>query len=167
MIRPPPRSTRTDTPFPYPTLFRADLMVAMNPQTWDADVAEIEPGGYLFYDNSKPMPKSKFRDDVTVIGVPLTQVANATWDDPRQRQLFKNIMYIGALGALLDIDPAVVEALIGEPYRTKPKLLAPNVEALHLGRGRVLEHLAHPLELRVSTDDSRRDRACAGREKDR
>src|SRR3546814_6179037 len=95
------------------------------------------------------MPKSKFRDDVTVIGVPLTQVANATWDDPRQRQLFKNIMYIGALGALLDIDPAVVEALIGEQYRTQPKLLAPNVEALHLGRGWVMEHLSHPIGLRV------------------
>ncbi|MGN7726278.1 2-oxoacid:acceptor oxidoreductase subunit alpha [Luteimonas sp. 22616] len=118
-----------------------DLMVAMNPQTWDADVAEIEPGGYLFYDNSRPMPKSKFRDDITIIGVPLTQICNATYDDPRQRQLFKNIMYIGALSALLEIDPAVIEALIGEQYKTKPKLLAPNVEALHLGRAWVREHL--------------------------
>ncbi|MCC7255003.1 MAG: 2-oxoacid:acceptor oxidoreductase family protein, partial [Dokdonella sp.] len=74
-----------------------DLMVAMNPQTWDADVAEISPGGYLFYDNSKPLPKSKFRDDVNVIGVPLTEICNATYSDPRQRQLFKNIMYVGAL----------------------------------------------------------------------
>lgn len=47
-----------------------DLMVAMNPQTWDADLVEIEAGGYLFYDNSKPLPKSKFRDDVNIIGVP-------------------------------------------------------------------------------------------------
>ena len=43
-----------------------DLMVAMNPQTWDKDVASIVPGGYLFYDNTKPMPPSKFRDDITV-----------------------------------------------------------------------------------------------------
>ena len=42
-----------------------DLMVAMNPQTWDKDVAEIEPGGYLFYDSTKPLPPSKFRDDIT------------------------------------------------------------------------------------------------------
>ena len=34
----------------------------------------IEPGGYLFYDLSKPMPKTKFRDDITVIGVPLTAI---------------------------------------------------------------------------------------------
>src|ERR671927_621866 len=45
-----------------------DLMVAMNPQTWDQDLQEIEPGGYLFYDSTKPMPPSKFRTDITVIG---------------------------------------------------------------------------------------------------
>jgi len=63
-----------------------DLMVAMNPQTWDKDVAEIEAGGYLFYDSTKPMPSSAFRDDITVVGVPLTAITNATYSDARQRQ---------------------------------------------------------------------------------
>ena len=36
-----------------------DLMVAMNPQTWAQDVKEVDPGGYLFYDNTKPLPQSK------------------------------------------------------------------------------------------------------------
>src|ERR1700742_1498387 len=75
------------------------LMVAMNPQTWDKDVAGIDPGGYLFYDSTKPMPASKFRDDITVIGVPLTAITNSTYTDPRQRQLFKNIIYLGSLCA--------------------------------------------------------------------
>jgi len=135
-----------------------DLMVAMNPQTWDADLAEIETGGYLFYDNSKPLPKSKFRDDINIIGVPLTEICNKTYSDPRQRQLFKNIMYIGALGALLDMDIATIEALIGEQYKSKPKLLAPNIEALHLGRDWVREHLPHPLGLRVQKSDAVGDR---------
>ena len=74
-----------------------DMMVAMNPQTWDEDVAEIEPGGYLFYDSTKPMPPSKFRDDINVIGAPLTAICNREYSDPRQRQLFKNIIYLGAL----------------------------------------------------------------------
>jgi 2-oxoglutarate/2-oxoacid ferredoxin oxidoreductase subunit alpha len=126
-----------------------DLMVAMNPQTWDADVAELEPGGYLFHDSSKPLPRSRFRDDVTVIGVPLTELCNAAWSDPRQRQLFKNIMYVGALATLLDIDLAVVETLIGEQYKSKPRLQPPNVQALHLGRDWVREHLPHPIGLRV------------------
>src|SRR5687768_7240458 len=131
-----------------------DLMVAMNPQTWDADVAEIEAGGYLFYDNSKPLPKSKFRDDIHVIGVPLTEICNATYSDPRQRQLFKNIMYVGALSALLDMDVPTIETLIGEQYKGKEKLLKPNIEALHLGRDWVREHLPHPIGLKVQKADA-------------
>ena len=76
-----------------------DLMVAMNPQTWDEDLKEIEPGGYLFYDSTKPLPASKFRDDITVVGIPLTGICNREYTDARQRQLFKNIIYIGALSA--------------------------------------------------------------------
>jgi 2-oxoglutarate/2-oxoacid ferredoxin oxidoreductase subunit alpha len=135
-----------------------DLMVAMNPQTWDVDVAELEPGGYLFHDSSKPLPKSKFRDDVNVVGVPLTRICNATWSDPRQRQLFKNIMYVGALSALLDIDVAAIETLVGEQYKGKEKLLKPNIEALHLGRDWVREHLPHPIGLRVRKADAVGDR---------
>ena len=100
-----------------------DFMVAMNPQTWNQDVASILPGGYLFYDSSKPMPKSKFREDITVLGMPLTHIVNAEYTDPRQRQLFKNIIYVGALSALLDIEVEVVEQLIAEQFRGKDKLI--------------------------------------------
>ncbi|HEX7130414.1 MAG TPA: 2-oxoacid:acceptor oxidoreductase subunit alpha, partial [Rhodanobacteraceae bacterium] len=125
-----------------------DLMVAMNPQTWDADVAEIEPGGYLFYDNTKPLPRSKFREDVTAIGVPLTQLCNATYTDARQRQLFKNIMYLGALSVLLGIEREVIVQLIGEQYKGKEALLKPNVHALELGRDHAEQNL-QPIGLRV------------------
>ncbi|MGZ9053052.1 MAG: 2-oxoacid:acceptor oxidoreductase family protein, partial [Rhodoplanes sp.] len=125
-----------------------DMMVAMNPQTWDKDLASIEPGGYLFYDSTKPMPASKFRADITVIGVPLTAITNSTYTDPRQRQLFKNIIYLGAMCALLDMDPKLVEQLIGEQYKGKEKLLSSNIHALHLGRDWALQNLKCPIGLR-------------------
>ena len=131
-----------------------DLMVAMNPQTWDADVAEIAPGGYLFYDNTRPLPPAAFRADVNVIGMPLTDLCNAVYADPRQRQLFKNIVYVGALSALLEIDAAEIEKLIAEQYRGKEKLLASNVQALHLGRDFAREHLQWPLGIRVQRADA-------------
>jgi len=130
-----------------------DLMVAMNPQTWDADVKEIEPGGYLFYDSTKPLPKSKFRDDITVIGMPLTAICNATYADPRQRQLFKNIMYVGALSVLLGIEAGVIEQLLAEQYKGKEKLIDANKQALHLGRDHAREHLA-PIGLAVRRADN-------------
>jgi len=130
-----------------------DLMVAMNPQTWDADVEEIEPGGYLFYDNTKPLPKSKFRDDVIAIGVPLTEICNATYTDPRQRQLFKNIMYLGVLSVLLGIERETIAKLIGEQYKGKEALLQPNVHALDLGRDYAEKNL-QPIGLRVQRRDA-------------
>src|SRR5260370_5289122 len=78
-----------------------DMMGAMNPQTWEHDIAEIEPGGYLLYDATKPMPSSRFRDDINIIGAPLTEICNRTYDHARQRQLFKNIIYLGVLSARL------------------------------------------------------------------
>jgi len=100
-----------------------DLMVAMNPQTWDKDVASIDAGGYLFYDSSRPIPPSRLRDDITIIRMPLTEICNATYSDPRQRQLFKNIIYVGALAQLLGIETAVVEKMIGEQYAKKEALI--------------------------------------------
>ena len=126
-----------------------DLMVAMNPQTWDKDVLGIDPGGYLFYDSTKPLPKSKFRDDVRVIGVPLTEICNREYADPRQRQLFRNIVYVGALAALLEMEIAEIEKLIGEQFKGKDKLVAPNIRALQLGRDYAKTHFECPIGLRL------------------
>jgi len=126
-----------------------DLMVAMNPQTWDRDVAGIEPGGYLLYDCTKPLPTSKFRDDITVIGVPLTAICNREYTDARQRQLFKNIVYVGALCALLDMDVEATEQLVAEQFRSKEKLIQANLHALHLGRDWALKNLPCPIGLRL------------------
>lgn len=138
-----------------------DFMVAMNPQTWDKDVAEIEPGGYLFYDSSRPMPASKFREDITVIGMPLTEIVNSHYTDARQRQLFKNIIYVGALSALLEVDPEVIKQLIAEQYKGKEQLLPPNYEALQMGHDYALKNLDCPVGLRVQAADAVGERIFA------
>ncbi len=135
-----------------------DMMVAMNPETWDDDIAEIEPGGYLFYDSTKPMPPSKFRDDINVIGAPLTAICNRTYDDMRQRQLFKNIIYLGVLSALLDMDVPAIEKLIGEQFRGRDTLIKPNLNALQLGRDWALNELDCPIGLRLEPSDKVGDR---------
>jgi 2-oxoglutarate/2-oxoacid ferredoxin oxidoreductase subunit alpha len=125
----------------------------MNPQTWDKDLAEVDAGGYVFFDSTRAMPPSKFRADVTPIGVPLTAICNAEYSDARQRQLFKNIVYLGALSALLDIDPAEIERLFGEQYKGKEALLESNKKALHMGRDYALANFACPLPIRVQRSD--------------
>ena len=126
-----------------------DIMVAMNPQTWDADVAEIETGGYLFYDSTRPIPANKFRTDINIIGVPLTEISNTAYQDPRQRQLFKNIIYVGALSALLDVDIKVYEALFSEQFKGKEALLESNLKAFKLGFDYIQEHPDLTIDIKV------------------
>src|SRR4051794_35607198 len=135
-----------------------DVMVAMNPQTWDQDVKSLEPGGYLFYDNTKPMPPEKFRSDIVVLGVPLTEMTNKAYTDSRQRQLFKNIVGLGALAALLDMDTAVIEKLLAEQFKGRDKLIAANVQALHMGVDWVKANMDYPIGLTLRHADSVGDR---------
>lgn len=135
-----------------------DLVVAMNPQTFDKDMAAIESGGYLLYDSTRPVPKSHFRDDIGILGVPLGEICNREYTDPRQRQLFKNIMYIGALAALLDMDVNEVDKLIGEQYKGKHELIEPNIRAFHIGRDWTLQNIKCPIGLRVKRADAVGDR---------
>ncbi len=134
-----------------------DLMVAMNPQTWDRDVAEVESGGFLFYDSTKPIPASRLRDDITVIGVPLTAMCNEAYDLPRERQLFKNTIYVGALAALIGIDLEVIEALLADDFAGRDRLIKANVEALAMGHSYVRSYLK-PLPLQVQKADAVGDR---------
>ena len=134
-----------------------DLAVAMNPETWTADVSEIEPGGYLVYDGTKPITKERVRADVTAIGVPLTALCHEAFTDARQRQLFKNIAYLGSLASLLSIDAAVVETMLIEQYRGKAPLLDANRQAFRLGYDWTREHV-EPLGLKVERRDRVGDR---------
>ena len=125
-----------------------DFMIAMNPQTFNADVASIEPDGYLLYDSTRALPPGKMRTDINVIGVPLTAICNKEYTDPRQRQLFKNIICLGVLIELFGMDFAEVEKLISEQYRGKDKLIPPNVHALHMGKDWARANLK-PIGLRI------------------
>lgn len=130
-----------------------DLMVAVNPQSMKKDYADVRPGGYFVYDNTKPLSPEYARTDITHLGIPMTALCNAEFTDARQRQLFKNIVYIGALSTLFDIPFDVLEGMIGEQFRKKEKLIPPNIKALNLGVNYVKENFEYPFDLRVERRD--------------
>ena len=135
-----------------------DLLVAMNPQSWDADVAGLRPGGYLLYDSTKPLPRTMSRRDITVLGVPVAELCRREFDDPRDRLLLRNIVCIGVLSALLGVDAPEVERLLAEQYGGTPRLVVPNVRAFRLGRDFALAHLPCPIGLRVERGTAIGDR---------
>jgi 2-oxoglutarate ferredoxin oxidoreductase subunit alpha len=128
-----------------------DLMVAMNSQTYKRDVQETRSGGYLLYDSSWPLDPDLYRDDVTYLGVPLAEMCNENFREPRERVLMKNIATAGALIELLNIDQAVVEKLVQEKYGRKKGLQDSNKKALRLGADYVKQHYKCPLPFHLQT----------------
>ncbi len=128
---------------------RVDLMVAMNAETYQKDVREVSPGGYLIYDSTWPRSAVLVREDITILGVPLAKICNENFVGVRNRILMKNIMYAGVLAALLEIDVEVIRQLLTESYAKKPALVDANMKAVQLGYDYAKAHLPCPLPLRV------------------
>ena len=110
-----------------------DFMVTINPQSFKKDVASVKSGGFFMYDSTKVLHEEFIRPDIHYIGVPMMEICNQEFTDARQRQLFKNIVYVGALASLLKLDFSVIEQLFAEQFKGKEKLIAPNIKALYLG----------------------------------
>ena len=135
-----------------------DLMVAMNAETYAQDIASLKPGGYLFYDSSKPLPEALRRDDIQEIGMPIAALLRPEFGDLKQRALFKNIVYLGALSALLNLDFEAITGMVATQYKGKDDLIAPNIRALEIGRRYALDYLGGPIALQVRRSDAVGDR---------
>ena len=131
-------------------------MVAMKPKTYARDLAEIVQDGYLIYDSSLPRPFP--REDINVLGIPIARMCADAYLNPRERQLFKNVVYVGALTALLDMDFKVVKQAVRDRFKGKAKLVDPNIEALKMGRNYAFKHFKCPLPVRVKPGKARKDR---------
>ena len=134
-----------------------DLMVAMNPATYQKDVAEVRSGGWLVYDSTWPLDQRLNRPDVTYVGIPLAEMCNAQFSGVRERILMKNIAYSGALSALLGIDPEIIRALLKEKFATKQALMDSNRQAVDLGYDYAREQFACPLPIRLEPMDKTKD----------
>lgn len=134
-----------------------DLMVSVNPQSLKKDIASVRPGGYFVYDSTKKLYEEFLREDINFIGIPLMDICNREFSDPRQKQLFKNIVYVGALAKLLDISFDELEKLLSEQFKGKEKLVIPNVKALNLGGDYIAENFDYPLSFRVERRDLVKD----------
>ncbi len=135
-----------------------DIVVCVNPQSMAQDVSSVAAGGYFVYDNTRQLDMRLVRDDIVYIGLPLTDMCLTEYKDPRQRLLFKNVIYVGALAALLNMDFKVVKDLVNDQFQAKQKLIAPNIHALELGYLYAADHFDCPIRFQVETRDLVGDR---------
>lgn len=134
-----------------------DMLVAVNPQSMAKDIASVQEGGYFVYDNTKKLHPDLMREGIHYIGVPMMRLCMENYDVPRHQQLFKNIVYVGALAALLNIDLEVIKQIIKEKFARKEKLIPPNFKALDLGASYVKENYNVPLHIRLEARDLVKD----------
>ena len=135
---------------------RVDVMVAMNAQTYAQDLAEVEPGGFLIYDSTWPRSALLNREDITIIGVPLSKMCIEHFDGARARILMKNIAYVGVIAALLDVDLEIIKGLLEETFADKAHLIQSNMEAIHLGYDYATEGFPCPIPARIEKLDKTR-----------
>jgi 2-oxoglutarate ferredoxin oxidoreductase subunit alpha len=119
-----------------------DLMVAMNSQTYEQDIADVRQGGFVLYDSSWPLDAELLREDVTFLGVPLAQMCLENFNAPRERILMKNVAYAGAVVALVGIDVDLVAELLSETFARNEMLRESNQKALRLGYDYAVENFA-------------------------
>ena len=135
-----------------------DIMVCVNPQSMAKDIQEVSPGGFFIYDNTKPLDLRLLRNDITFIGLPLMRICLDEYNDDRQRQLFKNVIYVGALAALINIEFDVLTGLIADQFEGKEKLIAPNIHAMELGFQYAQKHYQCPLSISLQRRDNLGDK---------
>jgi len=133
---------------------RVDVMVAMNAQTYTRDMADVSPGGWLIYDSTWPRSQTLNREDISVIGIPFSRLCNESFEGARARILMKNVAYVGAVAALLDIDLKVVTALLEETFAAKAHLVESNVQAIRLGYDFARENVTCPLPMHIEAMDA-------------
>ena len=134
-----------------------DLVVALNPSTYAKDVATVRPGGYLMYDSSWPLESELEREGITIIGIPFGQMCVDTFVGDRDRTLLRNIVYAGALAALLEIDMDLIGQMLIEKFSKKKKLLEFNNTAIRLGYDYAKKHFACPLPFHLEKMDATGD----------
>ena len=130
-----------------------DIMVAMNAQTYSDDLVSVQSGGVFIYDSTRRREELHARTDVTVLPIPLSELANNAFTGARTRILMRNVTYVGALAALLEIDLDTLKQLLEETFSNKQALIDSNLTAIQIGYNYAREQFNCPLSVRLSRLD--------------
>jgi len=108
-----------------------DFLVAMNPETAKEDVMSLEAGAVALYD--EPLKLNELRSDLTFYAVPYDKITAAVCPESKLRKLVKNMVYVGVVARLLNLDMAEVEKALRKQFARKVKAAELNWNAAKAG----------------------------------
>lgn len=110
-----------------------DLMILMNQDTVDEDMGKVKSGGVIIYNSDLKIQESSFRDDVVTYPVPFGTIARENFPDIKLRKLLTNMLYVGFLAELINLDEETVKQAISDNFNGKAKAVEANYNAFELG----------------------------------
>ncbi len=108
-----------------------DFVVAMNSETAQEDVMSLASGAAVLYD--EPLNLSSLRQDLVFYSVPYDKLVAPVCPEAKLRKLVKNMIYVGVVAKLLEIDMAEVEKAIRKQFAKKVKAANLNLAAVQAG----------------------------------
>jgi 2-oxoglutarate/2-oxoacid ferredoxin oxidoreductase subunit alpha len=108
-----------------------DFLVAMNQETARDDVMSLAPGAAVLYD--EPLNLKSMRDDLIFYSVPFDKIVAPVCPEAKLRKLVKNMIYVGVVAKLLDLDMAEVEKALRKQFAKKVKAANLNLAAVQAG----------------------------------
>jgi 2-oxoglutarate ferredoxin oxidoreductase subunit alpha len=131
-----------------------DFLVAMNAETAQEDVLSLAPGAVVLYD--EPLGLDKLRSDLVFYAVPYDKLVAPVCPEAKLRKLVKNMIYVGVVAHLLNIDMNEVEKAIGKQFARKAKAAALNMAAVRAGYDYAASSLAKRDPYRIERLDKNR-----------
>jgi 2-oxoglutarate/2-oxoacid ferredoxin oxidoreductase subunit alpha len=108
-----------------------DLLVAMNPETVEEDVRALDSGAAVVYDER--LDVKKYRDDLLFYPVPFDKLVAPVCPDAKLRKLVRNMIYVGVVAKLLNVDMGDVEKALRKQFKKKVKAADLNFAAVKAG----------------------------------
>src|SRR5262252_5155072 len=108
-----------------------DFLVAMNPETAQEDTMSLAAGASVLYD--EPLALHRLRNDLIFYAVPYDKIVAQVCPEAKLRKLVKNMIYVGVVAQLLDIDMGEVEKAIRKQFAKKVKAANLNLGAAQAG----------------------------------
>ena len=108
-----------------------DVLIALNAETAREDMMSVQAGGAAIYEENLNL--KQYRNDVVCYPVPFDKITAAICPEAKLRKLVRNMVYVGAVAQLLQIDLAVVEAGLRKQFAKKQKVFDLNYGAVKAG----------------------------------
>ncbi len=110
-----------------------DMVIAMNQDTIDEDFKNVIPGGVMIYNSDLKVSESSLRDDINVYPVPFNTLAKENFTDIKLRKLLTNMLYVGFVAELIELDEEIVKQAISDNFKGKAKAVEVNMSAYDIG----------------------------------